>query len=60
MISTFYNNEEILPADAGPFREWVVPRNLPNNSPGAERIVTGSNGEIWYTPDHYINFIRIR
>ena len=58
--TTFDNSEGFLPSTSGPFKEWVVNRNLPNNRPGTERIVTGSNGDMWYTPDHYENFIKIR
>jgi ribonuclease T1 len=27
---------------------------------GLERIVTGTDGSIWYTADHYLTFIRIK
>ncbi|WP_306357620.1 MULTISPECIES: putative T7SS-secreted protein [unclassified Nocardia] len=39
------------------YREWgTVP--APNNpTPGSERIVTGSDGSVYYTPDHYRTFI---
>ncbi|WP_194191879.1 ribonuclease domain-containing protein [Clostridium chrysemydis] len=26
---------------------------------GAERIVIGDNGSVWYTKDHYFTFTRI-
>ncbi|MBQ3636617.1 MAG: hypothetical protein II951_13530 [Bacteroidales bacterium] len=28
--------------------------------PGLQRIVVGAKGEIYYTPDHYQTFIRIK
>jgi RHS repeat-associated protein len=58
--TTFNNREDFLPSNSGPFKEWVVNRYLPNNRPGPERIVTGSNGDMWYSPDHYETFIKIR
>jgi filamentous hemagglutinin len=30
------------------------------SGPGPQRIVTGKNGEMYYTPDHYDTFIPIR
>jgi guanyl-specific ribonuclease Sa len=27
---------------------------------GAQRIVTGKEGEVWYTLDHYETFIRVK
>ncbi|MEV0005501.1 ribonuclease domain-containing protein [Micromonospora sp. NPDC050980] len=39
------------------YREWgtVQSRNDPN--PGGERIVTGSDGSVYYSPAHYQYFI---
>jgi guanyl-specific ribonuclease Sa len=28
--------------------------------PGGERIVTGSDGSVWYSPDHYKQFIEVK
>lgn len=57
--STFQNREKRLPRQpAGYYREWVVP--TPNEEgPGPQRIVTGKDGEVWYTGDHYRTFRRI-
>ena len=51
------NKEGLLPArPRGYYREWVHP--TPGVSgPGPQRIVTGSGGEVFYTPDHYKTFI---
>jgi filamentous hemagglutinin len=58
--SNFQNRERRLPAkSAGHYREWVHPTpDVPG--PGPQRIVTGRNGEAYYTPDHYRTFRRIR
>lgn len=40
------------------YREWGTVPSSKNPSPGSERIVTGSDGSIYYTPDHYKRFIR--
>lgn len=53
---TFGNFERILPRqDSGYYREYNVP--TPGESDrGARRIVTGSEGEKYYTQDHYDSF----
>src|SRR5699024_1100150 len=58
--SVFGNREGLLPdADRGYYREYTVP--TPGESDrGARRIVTGSQGEYYWTADHYESFSRIR
>lgn len=57
--ATFQNRERRLPGrPSGYYREWVVP--TPGEpGPGPQRIVTGEEGEVWYTSDHYRTFRRI-
>jgi guanyl-specific ribonuclease Sa len=57
--STFQNRERRLPRKpADYYREWVHP--TPGVSgPGPQRIVTGKQGEAYYTPDHYRTFKRL-
>lgn len=57
--TTFSNREEILPSKSlGYYKEYTVP--TPGiHSRGAQRIVTGQNGEMYYTPDHYNTFERV-
>ncbi|MCJ0906506.1 hypothetical protein MTX36_24185 [Rhodococcus sp. ARC_M6] len=67
-IPKFFENDgrsdgQILPQlgpDGGPisYREWGALPSPGNPTPGSERIVTGSDGSIYYTPDHYRKFIR--
>lgn len=40
------------------YSEWGTIFGAGNPKPGGERIVTGSDGSIWYSPDHYQTFIR--
>jgi guanyl-specific ribonuclease Sa len=56
---TFQNRERRLPQkSAGYYREWVVP--TPGESgPGPQRLVTGEDGDVWYTADHYLSFRRV-
>ena len=56
---TFQNRERRLPGrPSGYYREWVVP--TPGESgPGPQRLVTGEDGDVWYTSDHYRSFRRI-
>jgi guanyl-specific ribonuclease Sa len=57
--STFQNRERRLPRQAaGYYKEYVHP--TPGlNGPGPQRIVTGQEGEIYYTADHYRTFRRL-
>jgi len=43
----------------GYYKEYTVPTAGASNR-GARRIVTGTNGEIYFTGDHYNTFIRLR
>ncbi len=58
--STFQNREGRLPKKpAGYYKEYVHP--TPGISgPGPQRVVMGRDGEVFYTPDHYRTFRRIR
>ena len=55
--SIFGNREGRLPQRPyGYYREYVHP--TPGvEGPGAQRLVIGQEGEIYYTPDHYRTFI---
>jgi ribonuclease T1 len=56
----FQNREGLLPEQpSGYYHEYTV--LTPGSSDrGARRIVTGSQGEMYYTDDHYGSFQRIR
>ena len=55
----FENRERLLPAERrGYYREYTVP-TPGSDDRGARRIVTGSNGERYYSDDHYSSFRRI-
>ena len=58
--SVFGNKEGLLPPKPpGYYTEYVHP--TPGvNGPGARRIVTGKGGEVYYSPDHYKTFIRVK
>jgi filamentous hemagglutinin len=57
--SVFQNREGLLPKQPqGCYREYVHP--TPGvNGPGAQRIIQGQNGELYYSPDHYRTFVRL-
>ncbi len=56
----FGNLEHRLPLkERGYYREYTV-RTSGVKHRGARRIVTGGNGETYYTDDHYQSFKRIR
>lgn len=57
--SVFGNRERRLPRKpSGYYREYTVPTpGSPDR--GARRIIAGSEGEMYYTDDHYRNFRRI-
>lgn len=56
---TFSNREKRLPQKArGYYREYTV-RTPGARDRGARRIVAGSQGDYYYTDDHYRSFRRI-
>lgn len=58
--SIFGNREGLLPEQAfGYYREYVHP--TPGvRGPGAQRIIIGRAGEVYYTPDHYRTFTQVK
>lgn len=55
----FHNAQHLLPAEPdGYYREYTVP-TPGESSRGARRLITGKDGEFYYTPDHYESFIRV-
>ena len=56
-------NQELPKVDSSgkaiTYAEWDVNAKLPGASRDAERIVTGSDGSIWWTKDHYETFTRL-
>lgn len=56
----FSNRERRLPSrPSGYYREYTVPTPGARDR-GARRIVAGTEGEYYYTDDHYNTFRRIR
>ena len=54
--AVFQNREGILPSRAaGHYREYTVPTPGEGDR-GARRIVTGADGERYWTADHYASF----
>lgn len=42
------------------YKEWDINPYKYGQNRGTERIVTGSDGSAWYTPDHYKTWYQIR
>lgn len=42
------------------YQEWDIQPKVQGKNRGAQRIVTGSDGRAWYTPDHYSTFIEMK
>ena len=42
------------------YKEYDIHPSQPGVNRGAERIVTGSDGSVWYTDDHYATFIQVQ
>ena len=58
--SVFRNGQGLLPSQSpGYYTEYVVP-TLGISGPGPKRIVTGRNGEMFYTPDHHLTFVPVK
>lgn len=56
---TFQNRERLLPRKPqGYYHEYTVPTPGEDDR-GPRRIVTGEQGEIYYTADHYASFIEV-
>lgn len=56
----FENREGVLPdKPSGYYHEYTVP-TPGSQDRGARRIVTGGDGQFYYTDDHYDSFSRIR
>lgn len=56
----FQNREGLLPKEAkGYYHEYVV-RTPGLDAVGPQRLILGEGGEVYYTPDHYATFTRIR
>ena len=58
--STFGNFERKLPnKPRGYYTEYVL-RTPSLSGVGPQRIIMGRNDEVYYTPDHYVTFIRVK
>lgn len=58
--ATFANREGRLPRrPRGYYTEWVV-RTPGVGGVGPQRLVTGRDGDAYYTPDHYETFVPVR
>jgi ribonuclease T1 len=57
--TVFSNTERILPArPAGYYREYTVPTpGSPDR--GARRLIVGTDGDVYYTADHYATFRQV-
>jgi ribonuclease T1 len=56
---TFGNREDLLPDEPmGDYAEYTVP-TPGSDGRGARRIVSGDEGELYWTEDHYASFERI-
>ena len=42
------------------YREWDVRPRAEGRNRGTERLVTGSDGRVWFTADHYRTFIELK
>ena len=57
--SIFKNAQKLLPSKpAGYYTEYVVPTPGVSHA-GLQRIIKGSGGEMYFSPDHYSTFIPI-
>ena len=58
--TTIQNKEGILPSKpAGYYTEYVHPTSGASGA-GAQRVVVGKGGDLWYSPDHYKSFTKVR
>lgn len=62
---TFQNRERLLPKTDNngqklSYQEWDVHPKEEGKNRGAERLITSSQGEAYYTNDHYRSFTKIK
>lgn len=56
----FENREGLLPSrPSGYYRKYVI-RTPGIRHAGPQRLIIGRNGDVWYTHDHYRNFVAVR
>ncbi len=59
--TTFRNDQGLLPQrGTGYYSEWTVEPAPGSPGRGTERLVVGSDGDIYYTHNHYGSFVRIK
>jgi guanyl-specific ribonuclease Sa len=58
--TTFQNRERRLPVRPGGYYKEFVHPTPGTSGPGPQRVIVGKEGEVWYTPDHYLSFKQIR
>ncbi len=58
--STFGNRERRLPQKPSGYYTEYVHQTKGINGPGPQRVIVGKGGDIWYTPDHYETFKKIK
>lgn len=61
----FQNREQMLPETdtAGnpiEYQEWDVNPKIEGENRGTERLITGSDGRVWYTNNHYRSFVQVK
>ncbi|MBV8706239.1 MAG: hypothetical protein JO185_00840 [Acidobacteriaceae bacterium] len=49
-----------MPNKPSGYKEYTVQPQASVTNRGAERLVIGQGGEVYYTPNHYDSFVRIR
>ena len=55
----FHNNERLLPSEPdGYYHEYTVP-TPGSQTRGARRMITGRDGQYYYTGDHYETFVAV-
>ncbi|MBS0624876.1 MAG: hypothetical protein JSS32_02360 [Verrucomicrobia bacterium] len=58
--SFFMNREGLLPKKHKEYYREYVHHTPGTNGPGPKRVVIGEQGEIYYTPDHYATFHKVK
>ena len=58
--AVFQNREGLLPREKSDYYHEYVVRTPGLDAVGPQRLILGADGEVYYTPDHYATFTRIR
>jgi len=62
-VNSAERNKGIIPLpqqQTGYYSEYTLPTPNTTSATNPQRFVSGANGEVYYTPNHYESFVQVR